>query len=90
MLDSVTNLSIAAALLVAVGKGWVVPGPIHTAERERTERLDVQLENATEQNHKLLEVTESILSLVRIADERDKWRPPQQEGKARNHQEPVQ
>ena len=70
-IDAVANLSIAIALIVAIGKGWLVPGAVHTAERERTTRLDTALDAATQQNGKLLEITEDVLKLVERAEARE-------------------
>lgn len=83
-IDAVANLSIAIALLVAIGKGWLVPGGVHTSERERTARLDTALDAATTQNAELLEIAEDILKIVERNDVRETARDAARTAKERD------
>lgn len=72
-LDIVSNLTAFAALLVAIGLGWVVPGWVLKAEQERSNRADVQAE-------KMMEILKDIVDRMERADEREKLRREYERG----------
>jgi hypothetical protein len=73
-LDSLTNLTVAVALIYAIGKSWIVPGPIHQREIDRGDRMDLQLQRSVESQESILDLCEQTLHFVALADERDKWK----------------